>query len=96
MAEFVCDTSTVAELSACFSCLTKAQRDVVKTYLLAVIAGGSLDPATLMADAACFQCLTPRQLQLLEPYLMCIISGGVVPPSPGGDCVNVEGEGDPT
>ena len=95
MAEFVCDTSTVAELSACFSCLTKAQRDMVKTYLLAVIAGGSLDPATLMADAACFQCLTPRQLQLLEPYLMCIISGGVVPP-PVANCSDLSGSGDPT
>lgn len=70
----VCDTTTVAELSKCFTCLTAAQRDAVKTYLLAVMAGGSTDPETLMSEAKCFQCLTPKQLKMLQPYLMCLIS----------------------
>jgi len=50
------------------------QREAVKTYLLAVIAGGSTDPTTLMEAAKCYICLTPKQLKLLQPYLMCLIS----------------------
>jgi len=55
-------------------CLTMPQREAVKTYLLAVIAGGSTDPETLLEAAKCYICLTPKQLKMLQPYLMCLIS----------------------
>jgi len=64
----------MADLAKCFQCLTMPQREAVKTYLLAVLAGGSTDPETLMESAKCFVCLTPKQLRLLQPYLMCLIN----------------------
>lgn len=70
----VCQPNDLADLSKCFLCLTEVQREAVKTYLLAVLAGGSTDPATLMESAKCFQCLTPKQLKMLQPYLMCLIA----------------------
>ncbi len=72
----VCEPTDLMDLSRCFLCLNESQREAVKTYLLAVIAGGSTDPGTLMEEAKCFTCLTPKQLELLQPYLMCLISNG--------------------
>lgn len=69
-----CTTTELADLSRCFICLTAAQRDAAKTYLLAVIAGGSTDPETLMEQAKDFQKLTPKQSKMLQTYLMCLIS----------------------
>lgn len=70
----ICTPSELADLSKCFMCLTPAQREAAKTYSLAVLAGVSTDPETLMAEAKCFSCLTPKQLKLLQPYLMCLIA----------------------
>lgn len=46
----------------------------VELYLLAVAAGGSLDPATLVAAAKCF-CQIPKSMQEpVEEYLLCQIA----------------------
>ncbi len=72
----VCTPTTLEASAACFNCLTPKQQVQVQTYLLAVIAGGSLDPKTLLASAACFACLTPVQQSQVQAYLLCKIQGG--------------------
>ncbi len=49
---------------------------MVQTYLLAVSAGGSTDPATLLAQAKCFLCLTPEEQQIVQIFLECQLAGG--------------------
>jgi hypothetical protein len=68
-----CEPGDLASAAACFTHMTPPQRDAMKTYLLAVIAGGSLDPATLMASATCFMGLTPPSQKALQNYLLCQI-----------------------
>lgn len=69
-----CDPATVVAGAKCFACLTSKQRDLIKTYLLAVIAGGSTDPETLLAEAKCFDCLTRKQLRMVSTHLLCQIA----------------------
>jgi len=69
-----CDTTDLAAAAKCYSCLTPDQKEAIKTYLLAVIAGGSTDPSELMASAKCFQCLTPKQHKAIQTYLACQIA----------------------
>lgn len=66
-----CEPMDVAALARCFLCLDRNERDAVKTYLLAVLAGGSLDPATLLAEAKCFQCIDAETALNLQNYLLC-------------------------
>lgn len=66
-----CTPAVLVAGAKCFACLTSKQRDLIKTYLLAVIAGGSTDPETLLAQAKCFDCLTRKQLRMVQAYLMC-------------------------
>lgn len=68
-----CEPTDLVTLAACFECLTSQQLDAIKTYLLAVIAGGSLDPATLLAAAKCFECIDAETLSNLENWLVCQI-----------------------
>lgn len=66
-----CDPSTLANEARCFDrCIPPGMQDAVKTYLLAVWAGGSLDPNTLMQQAACFRCLDGIQMGV-QTYLLC-------------------------
>lgn len=66
-----CDTSEFSELAKRFTCLSPDMREAVKTYLLAVMAGGSTDPAELMAQAVCFKCVPDQKA--LQNYLLCQI-----------------------
>jgi hypothetical protein len=60
--------------AACFdAALTETQRSAVQTYLLAVIAGGSLDPETLLASAKCFVPMTQEQRESIQAFLLCAI-----------------------
>jgi hypothetical protein len=68
-----CTPSVLVAGAKCFDCLNGKQRDLIKTYLLAVIAGGSTDPATLLALAKCFDCLSRKQLRMVQAYLLCQI-----------------------
>lgn len=89
-----CTTSALAEAAKCFTCLSPADHAAIQTYLLAVIAGGSTDPATLLASAKCFTCVPDGELKRIGVYLLCQAANGGE--APAGDCENLEGEGDPT
>jgi hypothetical protein len=45
----------------------------VELYLLAVIAGGSTDPATIVNAAKCFTCIPRSMRDAVEEYLLCQI-----------------------
>lgn len=66
-----CDPNDLAELAKCFSCLNPVQLAQVQTYLLALLAGGSVDPNTLVEEARCFKCLNPVLAQEIKTYLLC-------------------------
>jgi len=68
-----CTPSYLTTAAKCFACLTPKQQRDVTTYLLAVIAGGSLDPKVLAKQAACMACLTPKQAADVQNYLLCAI-----------------------
>jgi len=69
-----CVPADLAENARCFVCnLSPGELESIKIYLLAVIAGGSLDPQTLATEAECFSCLTPGEAQNVELYLLCNI-----------------------
>jgi hypothetical protein len=69
-----CTPSDLAAEATCFECqLSDAQRAAIQTYLLAVIAGGSTDPQTLLTAASQFQNLSGVQLAQIQAYLLCAI-----------------------
>lgn len=63
------DAAGLVAAAKCFDCIPKSERDAVELYLLAVIAGGSLDPATLVKQAKCFSCI-PREMR--EPVRLML------------------------
>ena len=69
-----CDPSTLANDARCFqSCIPNEMQQAIQTYLLAVIAGESLDPDTLLEKAKCFKCLDGMQAEV-QSYLLCAIA----------------------
>jgi hypothetical protein len=70
-----CDPDVLIEGSKCFdSCIPQGMQMAVQTYLLAQIAGGSEDPATLMEAAKDFQKLPTNTLREIQVYLACQIA----------------------
>ncbi len=69
------DIPAQLEASKCWLCLAPIHREAVKTYLLAVLAGGSLDPAELLAaaTAAGFTGLDKNAHQPIQDSLLCQI-----------------------
>ncbi len=70
---YECTPQELIDLANCFSCLTRQQMDWVKTYLLAIIAGGSTDPEELVNSAKCFSCVTRKELLAIQVWLLCQI-----------------------
>lgn len=68
-----CTAADLAEAAKCFTCLSPADHAAIQTYLLATIAGGSTDPATLLAAAKCFTCVPDSELKRIQVYLLCAI-----------------------
>jgi hypothetical protein len=68
-----CTPNGLAEAAKCFTCLPSATQTEVQTYLLAVIAGGSLDPNTLIEQAKAFQGIGQSALLEVQTYLLCQI-----------------------
>lgn len=68
-----CDPNDLLQAAKCFKCIPEGTQAEVQTYLLAVIAGGSLDPNTLMAQAACFKCIPKGMLPEVMAMLLCNI-----------------------
>lgn len=69
-----CDPDSLVQAAKCWNCIPPGQQLAVQTYLLAVIAGGSLDPDTLLEEAKCFSCLPPSLLSNIIALLLCNIS----------------------
>lgn len=68
-----CEPSDLAKASACFDGIPHSMRNAVTIYLLATIAGGSMDPAVLTKEAACFACIPPNMVDAVEVMLLCTI-----------------------
>lgn len=69
-----CDPQDLATAASCFDCIPRGQREAVKTYLLAQIYGGTMDPNVLsqLASDAGFRSLDGQQ-QAVQNYLLCQI-----------------------
>lgn len=70
-----CDAQSLADAAKCYDCLPVGIQLSIQTYLLAVIAGGSLDPQTLANQARCFRCLEGMHAEV-QAYLLCNIVNG--------------------
>jgi len=68
-----CTAAALAEAAKCFQCLQPEQKQWIDTYLLAVIAGGSTDPAVLARSAATFKGVSDGMLLRIQAYLLCQI-----------------------
>lgn len=70
-----CSTDAVMDAAKCFDkCIPPGMQAAVQTYLLAVIAGGSTDPAVLMDQAKCFDKCIPKGMHLaIQDMLLCNI-----------------------
>lgn len=64
------DPQVLNEAAKCFYCLEPGEIEYVKTYLLAQIAGGSMDAQVLLEASRCLECLTPGQLRQVQVYLL--------------------------
>jgi hypothetical protein len=62
--------SELSEASKCIKCLEPGELQYVNTYLLALIAGVSTNPTTLLEASKCLDCLTPGQLRQIQVYLL--------------------------
>lgn len=69
-----CDPKTLAADAAPFAVYSEGEHMAVQTYLLAVLAGGSTDPATLVAAAKGFAALDAATLQQVQASLLCSIA----------------------
>lgn len=70
----VCTPEALLADSGCFSCIPKGNQQQVLIYLLAVMAGGSLDPATLVAESKCMACIPREMREQVITYLLCQIA----------------------
>lgn len=84
-----CSPDDLAAAANCFQCLTPKDQAAIQTYLLAIKAGGSLDPHVLAEAARCFACYNPRALAQMDTYLLCQINNGG-----GGPCACSDQTGD--
>lgn len=69
-----CDPNALAQAATCFDCLSPNTQLAVQTYLLALLAGASLNPNTLAAQAAQFEKMNPPTLLEIQAYLLCQIA----------------------
>lgn len=67
-----CLPSDLIAAAKCFDCVPKELQPALQTYLLAVIANGSLDPKSLLEQAKCFQFPESIQQQI-QTMLLCQI-----------------------
>ena len=79
-----CDTNSLAQQARTFKQLGPRTLQEIKTYLLALLAGGTMDPNLLAQQARCFKCPTGATLREIETLLWCQYAGGAggAPPNP--------------
>lgn len=75
------DIKTLAAQAACFTCLPVNTQQAIKTYLLAVIAGGSRDPKTLLAQSRAFIGIPSGMQPAVQTYATAVLAGGTTVPS---------------
>lgn len=81
-----CTVGDLIESSKCLlSCTDEGQRDAMKVWLLAQIAGVEATPGFLLEQSKCLNCLNEGQLKAIQAWLLCQISndGG------GGGCPSI-------
>lgn len=69
-----CEPQDLITETGCLNNLLPGQLAAIQTYLLAVMADVSPDPATLLPLANCFACLNSNQLLAINTYLLCLIN----------------------
>lgn len=85
-----CSAGDLIESSKCIlSCTDEGQRDAMKVWLLAQIAGVQATPGFLLEQSKCLDCLNDGQLKSIQAWLLCQVvnqggSGGcpTIPLSP--------------
>lgn len=60
-----------------FNCIPAPIQQSIQTYLMAYIAGGSMDPNTLAKEAHCFKCLDTDSLMRVKLYLLTLIDPAI-------------------
>lgn len=74
------DAQTIATASNCLACIPSGLQPSVQTMLLATLAGGSIDPQTLLRDSECLACLDGMQ-SAVQLYLLARIAGASTDPN---------------
>lgn len=70
-----CTPTDLAAAARCYCELTRDEREAIRVYLLAVIAGKSGEtPDQLLSEAKCFCGLNPQVAQAISVYLECLIA----------------------
>ncbi len=74
-----CSTDSLVDGAKCFlECIPPGGQLAVQTYLLALLAGGSMDPTVLMNNARCFEaCIPPGNQLAVQNYLLCQIASAL-------------------
>lgn len=75
----ITDLKAQVAAAACFSCVPSDTAQAIKTYLLAVIAGGSLDPKTLLAQSSGFFAIPSGVIPAVQATLAATLAGSSVP-----------------
>jgi len=70
-----CEPNDLAAAAKCFKCQSGNLMEI-QTYLLARLAGGSMDPDTLAQQAKEFQSLPDSTMEEIQTRLICQIAGG--------------------
>lgn len=78
-----CDATTLMREAKCFRCIPAGMQAAVQSYLLASIAGGSMDVDELLNGARCLtSCLPPGLLFEVKTHLLCQIVENLPSPEP--------------
>lgn len=64
-----CDETTLTAMARCSHCIPAGLQERVKTFLLATIAGGSMDPNTLVNDSVGLASIPPGFFPMIEATL---------------------------
>lgn len=78
-----CNAGDLIESSKCIlSCTDEGQRDAMKVWLLAQIAGVEAAPGFLLEQSKCLNCLNEGQLKAIQAWLLCQAANKICPPCP--------------
>lgn len=91
-----CDESALTAMSRCSHCIPNGLQERVKTFLLATIAGGSMDADTLVNDSVYLAGVPPGLFPMIEGTLAGLWSGAsVYPCGTPSNMIEITGAGNP-